>query len=973
MTYTITPPPPPPPTPDYNRWADYWYYEIGVSVIPADTKKKKTWIKWSQYQIQPVSEEQFQEWKRQDAFKDGMAIIVGRVWRGPYRGSHLIFLDLDNKKAIEEFCTREGVTVSLDKIAKKFIVEQHRDDPNKCHVFFYSEIPFEKKSSDIITTTPPLDSRTPPESIPAFEVKGKGIHGIAYVTPSIHKNGHQYEIIGTTEPVSLNPSEAHGMMDHLDAICRKHKLKYLKDSGRSGYSYDDQNRSIIIDDNDNDDGGGSALGDEVQAEAETETEREISASNSSADELFQDGVVIYTGHNRHLAMLRAAESLIRKFYREYTEEEIKEMAWRWNLKHCREPLDEKEFQRQWRDAKNFIYTKLKEEGKLTSDKSVSSGNGNGKSKEATRKDKDKGKRKDKKEKVAGEVAEPTATTVDDGGEGTTERTARAKKALQLAMTKAEELFLNEFGRAFAAIKMIDGHIEIHPMDENKFKNWISGLYYKYYDQLLGEDDLSKIVRILTSQAEHDSSIKRYRLDVRVRGYNSKEESAAAAGEDVVGTVGDVGIFSELMEDFDTIYYDLTNKNWEAIRITSKGWDIDKHPPYLFRRYGAELPQVYPDRNYSPDVLDQYFELWNFKTEYKEMQKLLQKVKHVTDLWPNTTAKPIIILPSSQGTGKTTSFELNKDLIDPNSALTMSFPKDDNQLKQALAHNYMSFFDNLSWISDEQSNTLCRAVTGSGDFKRALFENDTDVIYAYRRIIGLNGITNVATRPDLLERALIVLFGDISRGQRELLRIIRRRYLALKPKVLGFLLDVVSEIMAEREKWKGVDEDYFGLKDIIDANGGLPRMADWAILGEQAAAIIARKDGRSYEQGTFLKVFDENLKILNIEAIKASLVAEALITFLTTRKAEGKGTTWEGSPTLLLAELNTFIIYNRESIRINTDSKAWPQNPSLLGKEIAQIAPNLRALGITIEVERTETNILYKIAIAETSAVEGGGR
>jgi hypothetical protein len=341
--------------------------------------------------------------------------------------------------------------------------------------------------------------------------------------------------------------------------------------------------------------------------------------------------------------------------------------------------------------------------------------------------------------------------------------------------------------------------------------------------------------------------------------------------------------------------------------------------------------------------------------------LLLEVKHVTDLWPNTTPKPIIILPSSQGSGKTTSFELNKDLIDPNSVLTMSFPKDDNQLKQALAHNYISFFDNLSGISDEQSNILCRSVTGAGDFKRALFENDEDILYNYRRIIGLNGITNVATRPDLLERGLIFMLGDISKQQRELLRVIRRKYQGFKPKVLAFLLDVVSEIMAERQKWKGIDEDYFGLKVVIDANGGLPRMADWAILGEQAAAIIARKKGKPYEKGTFLKAFDENLRILNVEALKASLVAEALIAFLVQREVVDHKTTWEGTPTMLLAELNSFILYNRDSIRINTNSKAWPQNPSLLGKEIAAIASNLRPLGVIIEVDRGESNVIYRIS------------
>jgi hypothetical protein len=70
---------------------------------------------------------------------------------------------------------------------------------------------------------------------------------------------------------------------------------------------------------------------------------------------------------------------------------------------------------------------------------------------------------------------------------------------------------------------------------------------------------------------------------------------------------------------------------------------------------------------------------------------------------------------------------------------------------------VSFFDNVSDIIDSQSDILCRAVTGAGDMKRKLFENDEDVIYNYRRIIGLNGITNAATRADLLDRGIIVEF------------------------------------------------------------------------------------------------------------------------------------------------------------------------------------------------------------------------
>ena len=140
------------------------------------------------------------------------------------------------------------------------------------------------------------------------------------------------------------------------------------------------------------------------------------------------------------------------------------------------------------------------------------------------------------------------------------------------------------------MKMLDGHVEVHPMDESKFKNWISNIYFNKYQKLLNDEDLKKIVRILTAKADSDGSIPIRKLDIRVRGYNEAEYKSKGAGDyyggdnDSVDSVGNVGSFGELVEDFDAIYYDLTNKKWEAIKITSEGWEIDKHPPFLFRRF-----------------------------------------------------------------------------------------------------------------------------------------------------------------------------------------------------------------------------------------------------------------------------------------------------------------------------------------------------------------------------------------------------
>ncbi len=78
-----------------NSFADFWYHVIGVNVIPAVTKKKETYEEWKQYQIDGISIEQHEEWKREGAFKNGFMVMPGRVFRGSQIGRYLIGIDCD--------------------------------------------------------------------------------------------------------------------------------------------------------------------------------------------------------------------------------------------------------------------------------------------------------------------------------------------------------------------------------------------------------------------------------------------------------------------------------------------------------------------------------------------------------------------------------------------------------------------------------------------------------------------------------------------------------------------------------------------------------------------------------------------------------------------------------------------------------------------------------------------------------------
>jgi hypothetical protein len=63
-----------------NDYADFWRYEVGLNVIPADTRNKRPKIGWSIFKTdRPISEELHNYWKKIDMFKDGMMIIAGQV------------------------------------------------------------------------------------------------------------------------------------------------------------------------------------------------------------------------------------------------------------------------------------------------------------------------------------------------------------------------------------------------------------------------------------------------------------------------------------------------------------------------------------------------------------------------------------------------------------------------------------------------------------------------------------------------------------------------------------------------------------------------------------------------------------------------------------------------------------------------------------------------------------------------------
>jgi hypothetical protein len=466
--------------------------------------------------------------------------------------------------------------------------------------------------------------------------------------------------------------------------------------------------------------------------------------------------------------------------------------------------------------------------------------------------------------------------------------------------------------------------EILGLDSQRFKNWLYRFFYEKKGEIISEE-VENIIKILKSEAEFNENRKR--LELRV---------------------------AKTSDDDFAFYYDLTNSNWSAVKITPQGWTIENKPPTLFRRHVNQLPQISPistsitsssfltmdDKD--DTILVKFIDLLNVKDNDN---KLLLKCLIISLFIPGI-AKPILMLHGEQGSAKTTLQELIKMLVDPSIVKTLTFPRDITELVQQLSHNYIAYYDNISIIKEQISDALCRAVTGTGFSKRKLYTDDEDVIYFFQRCIGFNGINLATTKADLLDRGIIIQLERIPKERRRKIEDIWKDFEILRPQLLSYIFDILVKVLELKQKG--------GIK----ISNGLNRMADF----EEYAEIISRCMG--YREGEFLRVYQDNINIQIDEAIQASPLSMAVVELMDNGKEDGNNELIDNATELLL-ELNEIA-----ETKLKIDIKkmpSWPKSPNQLSRRLNEIKTNLREKSIVIENYRDKKSH-RKIKIRKVSSI-----
>ncbi len=281
--------------------------------------------------------------------------------------------------------------------------------------------------------------------------------------------------------------------------------------------------------------------------------------------------------------------------------------------------------------------------------------------------------------------------------------------------------------------------------------------------------------------------------------------------------------------------------------------------------------------------------------------------------------PILVLHGEQGSAKSTTSRVLRALLDPNTAPLRGEPRDLRDVMIAASNGWIISFDNLSRISHWLSDALCRLATGGGFSTRELYTDSEEVLFDAQRPAILNGIEELASRGDLLDRALILYLPSIAEQKREPESKFWSDFEAARPTLLGDLLDVVSGALAHLPSVELSKK---------------PRLADFAIWVTAAEPLLGWSDG------AFMDAYVQNQSDANDLALEASPIAGAIQAL-----ARDSGT-FERTATDLLKALKPYTGEGASSQR------SWPANGRALSGALRRLAPNLRKSGVDVSFSRS---------------------
>ena len=459
--------------------------------------------------------------------------------------------------------------------------------------------------------------------------------------------------------------------------------------------------------------------------------------------------------------------------------------------------------------------------------------------------------------------------------------------------KKENLLFHDIEDGVGYISVGGKGDEVYRIDSDKCKKWVRSWFVKKYKRHgVNQHHLEEICGYLASVAEIDGEERR--LGVR--------------------------LFKELdtSGNLKTVLYD--TRNGMAVKTTADGWSLIPTPP-CFKHFPHQKRQALPEQTDSRnlDILREFVNIVD------DDDWLVFLVFVVSTMVPDSPSV-LLVMNGDMGAGKSESLRMIVKLTDPSAlidGMKMTWRTED--LVRYASKNSILFFDNLSKITDNQSDDLCKVCTGGALTVRRLYTTDDEEVYHICRPVLISGIPRLVHRADLNDRAVILTVKRIPESKRKTQAELDACFNEALPKILGSIFNVLADAI---KKYPTIEPKEH------------PRSADWYKL---ACSVAASLDGHSQSEFemAFKKVKDRQLEYA-LDESPVAMAAKFLV--------DKCGGQWCGTATSLM----DFDVESAEEplsdeelnyTQYLQEHPAWPKNASVLGKELARCRPLLDTLGI----------------------------
>jgi hypothetical protein len=318
----------------------------------------------------------------------------------------------------------------------------------------------------------------------------------------------------------------------------------------------------------------------------------------------------------------------------------------------------------------------------------------------------------------------------------------------LALDAGLELFHDPDQQGWASLR-IDTHWENQPIRARAFQLFLLRIYYLKTGESPGPRAIRAAAELFEARALFDG--EECPVHLRVAEHGGR------------------------------LYLDLCDRAWRAVEIDDRGWRIVDRPPPKFRRTRGAQPLPEPEHGGSLEELRPFFNVDHYGW-------ILIRAFLIAALRPGFPL-PILVAKGEQGAGKSTACRVISSLIDPRTSALRGVPREVHDLTAAARNSWLVCFDNLSRLPEDLADAACRLATGGGFGGRQLYSDHDEAIFDATRPLVFNAIPDLGTtRPDFLDRALIVEFSSITPETRRSEAQFWHELSELRPRILGALLD-----------------------------------------------------------------------------------------------------------------------------------------------------------------------------------------